>query len=145
MKKYVFVILFMIILPDKQIFAQPFQFIKYESATLIRKGKTEIKLNGVYEIGQIPTDAIYFQVRYCLFKNFEISANTIYTRFREKDETRFASVNINAKIRLKFMDFGGLKFVNYIKYRIALGDRYTETYTGEYDEVLSVVSKLKNN
>ena len=38
------------------------------------------------------------------------------------------------------MDFGGLKFVNYIKYRIALGERYTETYTGEADEVLMVVS-----
>ena len=140
MKKYIFAILIIIILPGKLLFAQPFQFIKYESATLVKKGKSEIKLNGIIEIGQIPTDAVYLKIRYSLFKNFEVSVNAIYARFKEREENRLASFNINTKARLKFLDFGGLKFVNYIKFRMALGERHIETYTGKYDEVLMVVS-----
>ncbi len=140
MQKYPFIILLLIILPCNLLLAQPFQFIKYESATLVRNGKSELKLNGIHEIGQIPTNAALLQFRYCLFKNIEISAKTIFVQFTETNQNQLASISVASKARLKFMDFGGFQFVNYIKYRIALGHRYVDVYTGKYDEVLSVVS-----
>lgn len=139
MKKCFWFILLTII-ANELVLAQPFQFIKYESATLVKKNKFEIKLNGIHETGQIYTNAGLLQLRYSPFKNFEVSANTIYANFIETNEKRFASVSVNAKVRLKFLDFNGYKFTNYFKFRMALGEKYIERYTGNSSEVLSMVS-----
>jgi hypothetical protein len=140
MKNNIFIIFASILFPVIQIFAQPFQFIKNESALLMPKGDKEIKLDGIYETGQIPSEVANLQFRYGLFKRFEVSASGIFARFNEKSQNRFASFNVNTKARLKSLDFNGFIVVNYIKVRITLGKRYTETYTGNYDQILSVVS-----
>lgn len=136
----VFGLLFFLVLKVNFSLAQPFQFMKYESALLVSKDKFEVKINGMHEIGQIETNNIFGQIRYGLFKNFELHGNTFYTIFAESNERRLTSLAIGYKAKLKFMESDNYKVVNYMKFRAAVGGRYTEPYTGNLDDVISVVS-----
>lgn len=122
------------------VFAQPFQFMKYESAILVTKGKFEVKANGIHEKGHIKTYNIFGQLRYGLFENFELHGNAFYTLYPESGEKKLTSFTVGSKARLKFLESDNLKMVNYIKLRIAVGDRYVEPYTGDLDGIIGVIS-----
>lgn len=120
--------------------ADPYQFLKYESAVLTKKGHFEFKFNGMFENGYIPTHAYLLQLRYGLFKGVDLSVNGIYAQFKETNTNRFTSMHANLKTRLRFLDMGGFKMVNYIKFRMAFGDPYLQLYDGPTDDVRQVVS-----